>query len=75
MKKTLVILFVLLLSFVLISCGGSNYEIAMITDTGDIDDGSFNQGTWEGIKKYADENKKTHQYYKPAGETDCAGHS
>lgn len=69
MKKILSVLSILVLGFVLIACGGKTYEIAMITDTGDIDDGSFNQGTWEGIKKYAEENDVTHQYYKPAGET------
>lgn len=41
------------------------YEIAMITDIGSIDDKSFNQGTWEGVKAYAEANGKTHQYYKP----------
>jgi len=54
---------------VLVACGSSGYEIAMNTDTGDIDDGSFNQGTWEGIVEYAKEHNKTHQYYKPASET------
>lgn len=44
-------------------------EIAMITDKGDIDDKSFNQGTWEGIKAYCEENGKTCQYYKPADAT------
>lgn len=67
MKKFLLLLVVLATAVFLVSCG-STYEIAMITDTGDIDDGSFNQGTWEGIKKYAEENKKSHKYYKPAGE-------
>ncbi|MDY5742392.1 MAG: BMP family ABC transporter substrate-binding protein, partial [Lachnospiraceae bacterium] len=33
------------------------YELALITDVGTIDDKSFNQGSWEGLKKYADENK------------------
>ena len=41
------------------------YEIAMITDKGDIDDKSFNQGTWEGIAEYAEANGITHKYYKP----------
>ncbi len=40
-------------------------EIAMITDIGDIDDKSFNQGTWEGIVAYAEANGITHKYYKP----------
>lgn len=47
-------------------------EIAMITDKGDIDDKSFNQGTWEGIQAYCDENGKTCQYYKPVEATSDA---
>ncbi|MDD3430078.1 MAG: BMP family ABC transporter substrate-binding protein [Oscillospiraceae bacterium] len=42
------------------------YELAMITDVGEIDDKSFNQGTWEGIKAYADANGVSCQYYKPS---------
>lgn len=69
MKKIFSVLAVILLGLTLVACGGKTYEIAMITDTGDIDDGSFNQGTWEGIKEYAEKNDVTHQYYKPAGES------
>jgi len=41
------------------------FEIALVTDIGDIDDKSFNQGTWEGIVEYAEENEVTYAYYKP----------
>jgi len=44
-------------------------KIAMITDVGEIDDKSFNQGTWEGIVDLATEFNKTHVYYKPTGAT------
>lgn len=43
--------------------------IAMITDKGDINDKSFNQGTWEGIQDYCAANNKTCQYYKPVEAT------
>ena len=33
--------------------GKGGYELALITDVGTIDDKSFNQGTWEGLEKYA----------------------
>ena len=47
------------------------YELALVTDLGTIDDKSFNQGAWEGLKKYADENGKTYKYYQPQeGTTD-----
>jgi basic membrane protein A len=42
------------------------YEIALVTDVGNIDDKSFNQGAWEGVKKYAEDNKKTYNYYRPS---------
>lgn len=43
------------------------YEIAFVTDVGQLKDKSFNQGTWEGIKRYAYDNGKTYKYYQPAG--------
>ena len=42
------------------------YEIAFVTDVGSLKDQSFNQGTWEGIKRFASENNKTYKYYQPA---------
>lgn len=47
------------------------YEIAMITDIGDLKDGSFNEGTWEGTKTYASNNKKSYKYYQPANGKDA----
>jgi basic membrane protein A len=75
--KRFYLLFVLaLLAFGLFACNPeegtptpedpTNFKIAMITDVGDIDDKSFNQGTWEGIVEFATANGKTHNYYKPA---------
>lgn len=70
MKKVLSVLVVLLVTFLLVACGSEDtYEIAMITDVGDIDDKSFNQGTWEGIEEWATENNKSHKYYKPSSAT------
>lgn len=43
-----------------------SYEIAFVTDIGQLKDKSFNQGTWEGLKRYASENGKTYKYYQPA---------
>ena len=42
------------------------YDIAFITDIGQLKDKSFNQGTWEGVKRYAHENGKSYKYYQPA---------
>ena len=37
------------------------YQIAMVTDVGQLKDGSFNQFTWNGCKAYANENGKTYK--------------
>ncbi len=53
--------------------GGEPLKVAMTTDSGTIDDKSFNQGTWEGIIKYEEENAgaiETH-YVKPTGEAEA----
>ena len=42
------------------------YEIAFVTDVGQLKDKSFNQGTWNGVKAYADANGLTYKYYQPA---------
>lgn len=42
------------------------YELAFVTDLGQLLDKSFNQGTWEGLKRYAYENGLTYKYYQPA---------
>ena len=44
-------------------------KVGMMTDLGNIDDKSFNQGTWEGIERYREENGTTStKYLKPTGE-------
>lgn len=74
-------------STVLGACGGSNKDegtkdsakanikVGMVTDSGTIDDKSFNQGTWEGIKLAAKElnldEKKEVKYLQPGGETEA----
>src|SRR5690554_4779930 len=41
------------------------YLIAFVTDSGQLKDKSFNQGSWEGVKRYAFENEKSDKYYQP----------
>ena len=43
------------------------YEVAFITDVGQLKDKSFNQGTYDGVKLYADAAGKSYKYYQPAG--------
>lgn len=80
MKKVTALLLMFTFVFALSACTGQETDddegldngsedekdsIVMITDVGDIDDESFNQGTWEGIKEYAEDNDIPHAYYKP----------
>lgn len=44
-------------------------KIGMVTDSGTIDDKSFNQGTWEGIERYAEDSGSDIKYLKPDGES------
>lgn len=44
-------------------------KVFMITDKGDINDKSFNQGTWEGIEAWAAANGAEAKYLKPADAT------
>ena len=50
----------------------SEYKIAMITDSGDITDMSFNQTTYEASKAFAEKNGVDFQYYKPTEDSDDA---
>ena len=42
------------------------YELAVVTDVGQLKDKGFNQGTWEGVKKYGHDNGISYKYYQPA---------
>ncbi|HHY27061.1 MAG TPA: BMP family ABC transporter substrate-binding protein, partial [Desulfitobacterium dehalogenans] len=87
MKKiTSVLLALLLVALLATGCGstpsannagnsgtpsGGGFEIALITDKGNIDDKSFNQGSWEGVVEFAEANNITHKYYKPEEASDA----
>lgn len=43
------------------------YQVAFITDVGQLKDKSFNQGTFDGVKLYASANGKSYKYYQPSG--------
>lgn len=81
MKKILSLLLVLCMTIALVGCGNkeesksekekSNKAVIaeIIIAGGTIDDGSYNQGAWEGIQKYAKEKDMTAQYYASSEET------
>ena len=65
----------------LVGCGNNNdnsadskestLKVGMITDSGTIDDKSFNQGTWEGIIEAEEKLGIEKNYLKPSGETEA----
>lgn len=50
----------------------SDMKIAMVTDSGDITDQSFNQTTYEACKEWAADNGSNFNYYKPESDSDEA---
>ena len=73
MKRLIALLLAVICAVVLVACGTreTTFEIAFVTDIGQLMDKSFNQGTWEGVEAYAKQNKKTYKYYQPANGQDA----
>lgn len=64
-KKSVFFAFTLILAaFTLCGCG-KGIDIAFITDMGTVQDGSFNQGTYEGVTRYTEGKNKTCKIYEP----------
>ena len=42
------------------------YQVAFITDVGQLKDKGFNQGSYDGVKLFANANGKSYKYYQPA---------
>ena len=87
MKKLLTVLLTFFMVFALVGCskkadeeggetGGETttdegYKIAVVTDVGQLNDGGFNQGTYEGAVAFAEANGLTYKYYQPANGSDA----
>lgn len=76
MKKTLAVLLMLVVCFSGFAQGTKEatatteaLKVGMVTDAGTIDDRSFNQGTYEGIARAAEELGLECTYLRPAGTT------
>lgn len=81
MKKILAVLLILVMVFSFAACGSKDggdaegMKITLITDKGNIDDKSFNQGAWEGVIEYAEANDmvldEDYRYIKPEEASDA----
>ena len=85
MKKLLSVLLAFFMVFALVGCSKDNttddenggntteegYKVAVVTDVGQLNDGGFNQGTYEGAVAFAEKNNLTYKYYQPANGSDA----
>ncbi|AZN39653.1 BMP family lipoprotein [Paenibacillus albus] len=49
----------------------ASFKAGMVTDSGTIDDKSFNQGTWEGLEQATKDLGVESKYLKPSGTTEA----
>ena len=70
MKKlvSLILAVAMVLCVLSFASAEETYRVAMITDSGDITDQSFNQTTYEACKAFAEDNGVEFSYFKPAGD-------
>ena len=84
-KRIIAALLAGVMAFSLTACGGSGKEekkekggkeetmkVAMVTDSGDITDQSFNQTTYETCKAWSEKNEVEFNYFKPESDSDEA---
>ncbi|MGE5583716.1 MAG: BMP family lipoprotein [Bacillota bacterium] len=72
MKKYYLLLVAVLMVLISLSVAGAGgLKVGMVTDSGTIDDKSFNQGTWEGVVRAGKELKLETKYLKPSGTTEA----
>jgi len=75
MKNFLSLVLLVFVAILFVGCGQTEekeWKIVMLTDVGTITDKSFNQGTYEGVKKFGDENDITVQYFRPNAGTQAS---
>ena len=80
-KKVMALVLLALMVTGLVGCGSDNnaskseegkLKVGMVTDTGTIDDKSFNQGTWEGIKDAEKSFGLETTFMQPNGESESS---
>lgn len=67
-----IVLVVLFLVVMILGVNGTSvFKVGMVTDSGTIDDKSFNQGTWEGIQRAGKDFGLETRFLKPEGTTEA----
>lgn len=81
MKKLMAVLMALLMVFTLVGCSSKTEEtaepvdesikIAMVTDVGQLNDGGFNQYTFQGVVDYCEAKGVAYKYFQPENGADA----
>lgn len=78
LKKIISVLLVVVFILSLVSCDitfeyndSDVMRVAMVTDSGDINDQSFNEATYKAIKQYCEKRDIDYQYFKPVNDSDA----
>lgn len=76
MKRGFAVIGIIMILLLAVSCGEKEateepiyYDIAMVTSTANLEDGSFNQSIWEGIEAFVDEHPVSYKYYQSMDNT------
>ena len=73
MRKLIALLGMVVMILTLAGCGSPtdevpeeqvSYEIALVTDSGMINDGGYSQVAWEAITEFGASNGVSHKYYR-----------
>lgn len=65
-KIAFTVLILLCVLFILPSCSGKKYRIALVTDVSEVDGASVSRYAWEGAVSYAEKRDVSCAYYKPS---------
>ncbi len=78
MKKRISLFLAFAMAFLFIACSPQgtveqvDYEIAMLSNTSGIEDGSFNQAVWKGIEDFVEEEPVSYKHYMTGEDTTSA---
>jgi len=85
MKKVIALLMTTMMMGAMVGCGSSStktedkgtsgkseYKVAMVTDTGGVNDQSFNQSSWEGLQNFEKNSSGKVSYLESKQESDYA---
>ena len=71
-KKIIMLVMIDIFSILGVGCGSNKGKkeddvkyVAFVTDIGAVDDKAFNEGCWNGVKEFADNNGYKKKFFRP----------